>query len=31
VASPPLLTVAIVVAEEVQVAVLVRFCLVPLL
>jgi hypothetical protein len=31
VASPPLLTVAIVVADEVQVAVLVRFCLVPLL
>jgi hypothetical protein len=31
VASPPLLTVAIVVAEEVQVAVLVRFCVVPLL
>jgi len=31
VASPPLLTVAIVVADEVQVAVLVRFCVVPLL
>jgi hypothetical protein len=31
VASPLLLTVAIVVADEVQVAVLVRFCLVPLL
>jgi hypothetical protein len=31
VANPPLLTVAIVVAEEVQVAVLVRFCMVPLL
>jgi hypothetical protein len=29
VASPPLLTVAIGVAEEVQVAVLVRFCVVP--
>ncbi len=31
VASPPLLTVAIVVAEEVQVAVVVRVCVVPLL
>jgi hypothetical protein len=31
VASPPLLTVAIVVADEVQVTVLVRFCVVPLL
>jgi hypothetical protein len=31
VASPPLLTVAIVVAEEVQVAVVVRFCVVLLL
>jgi hypothetical protein len=31
VASPPLLTVAIDFAEEVQVAVLVRFCIVPLL
>ena len=31
VANPLLLTVAIVVAEEVQVAVLVRLCLVPLL
>jgi hypothetical protein len=31
VASPPLLTVAIDVAEEVQVAVVVRFCFVPLL
>jgi hypothetical protein len=31
VASPPLLTVAIDFAEEVQVAVLVRFCVVPLL
>ena len=31
VASPPLLTFAIDVAEEVQVAVLVRFCVVPLL
>ncbi len=31
VASPPLLTVAVVTADEVQVAVLVRFCLVPLL
>jgi hypothetical protein len=28
-ASPPLLTVAIVVADEVQVAVLVRFCVLP--
>jgi len=31
VASPPLLTVAIEVAEEVQVAVEVRVCVVPLL
>jgi hypothetical protein len=31
VTSPPLLTVAIVVADEVQVAVLVKFCVVPLL
>ena len=31
VASPPLLTVAIDCAEDVQVAVLVRFCVVPLL
>jgi hypothetical protein len=31
VASPPPLTVAIVAADEVQVAVLVRFCVVPLL
>jgi hypothetical protein len=31
VANPPLLTVAIVVADDVQVAVLVRFCVVPLL
>jgi hypothetical protein len=31
VANPPPLTVAIVVAEEVQVAVVVRFCVVPLL
>lgn len=31
VASPPLLTVATEVAEDVQVAVLVRFCVVPLL
>jgi hypothetical protein len=31
VASPPLLTVAIDVAEEVQVALLVRFWVVPLL
>ena len=31
VASPPLLIVAIVVADEVQVTVLVRFCVVPLL
>jgi hypothetical protein len=31
VARPPLLTVAIDVAEEVQVALLVRFCVVPLL
>jgi hypothetical protein len=31
VANPPLLTVAIDVAEEVQVALLVRFCVVPLL
>jgi hypothetical protein len=31
VASPPLLTVAIDVTEDVQVAVLVRFCVVPLL
>ena len=30
-ASPPLLTVAIAVPDEVQVAVLVRFCVVPLL
>ncbi len=31
VASPPVLTVAIDVAEEVQVALVVRFCVVPLL
>ena len=31
VASPPLLMVAIDLAEEVQVAVVVRFCVVPLL
>jgi hypothetical protein len=31
VANPPLLTVAIDFAEEVQVAVVVRFCVVPLL
>jgi hypothetical protein len=31
VASPPLLTVAIEAAEEVQDAVVVRFCIVPLL
>jgi len=31
VASPPLPTVAIVAADEVQVAVLVKFCVVPLL
>jgi hypothetical protein len=31
VASPPLLTVAVVIAEEFQTAVLVRFCVVPLL
>ena len=31
VASPVLLTVAIVVADDVQLAVLVRFCVVPLL
>jgi hypothetical protein len=31
VASPPLLTVAMEVADEVQVAVLVRVCVVPLL
>lgn len=31
VANPPLLIVAIVVAVDVQVAVLVRFCVVPLL
>ncbi len=31
VASPPLLTVAIELADDVQAAVLVRFCVVPLL
>jgi hypothetical protein len=31
VANPPLFTVAIDVADDVQVAVLVRFCVVPLL
>jgi len=31
VANPPLLTVAIVAADEAQVAVLVKFCVVPLL
>jgi hypothetical protein len=31
VATPPLFTVAIAVADEVQVAALVRFCVVPLL